>query len=255
MTPSITIYRGFPATNAYPWSPFALKLEARLRFARVPYLLGVGSPREAPRGKIPYVSISGDSGSGSPPVGEPQGDSTLVIRRLVHDGVLPDINDAARRTMGPARVAHDLAVRALLEDKLYFYQVRERWFDNYHTMRAGVMGRLPYPVQVVVGALAYRGVARTLFGQGTGRLTADEKAALQSEVWAAVCDLLVEARSSSSSGGKSDDKPSKTTTPAAGAAAGDTDTASPFWLLGGSGPTEADATLFGFIASSLVCAA
>ncbi|KLU88053.1 hypothetical protein MAPG_07040 [Magnaporthiopsis poae ATCC 64411] len=151
--------------------------------------------------------------------------------------------------MNPARVAHDLAMRALLEDKLYFYQVRERWFDNYYTMRGGVLGQLPYPVQVVVGALAYRGVVRTLFGQGTGRLTAEEKAELQNEVWTAVCDLLVEARSS----GGNNDKPSKATPAGAGAAAGDT--ADPFWLLGGSGPTEADATLFGFVASSLVCAA
>ena len=28
-----------------------------------------------------------------------------------------------------------------------------------------------------------------------------------------------------------------------------------FWVLGGNGPSEADAVLFGFIASTLVCAA
>jgi len=29
----------------------------------------------------------------------------------------------------------------------------------------------------------------------------------------------------------------------------------PFWALGGDEPTEVDATLFGFIASSLICEA
>lgn len=41
-------------------------------------------------------------------------------------------------------------------------------------MRPHVLSALPYPVQLVVGLLAYRKVSQTLYGQGTGRLSAEE---------------------------------------------------------------------------------
>ena len=43
-------------------------------------------------------------------------------------------------------------------------QTYERWVQNYYTMRQGVLGALPYPVQVIVGLLAYRKMARNLDG-------------------------------------------------------------------------------------------
>lgn len=46
-------------------------------------------------------------------------DSTLISEKLVEDGVLDELN----AKFSPTEKAHDLALRALLEDKLYFYQV------------------------------------------------------------------------------------------------------------------------------------
>jgi len=106
----VTLYRGWPGGNKHVWSPFVVKLEARLRFAGVPYTTEAGSRNTAPKGKIPYVECDGES----------FGDSTLIAARLVDSGVLPDIN--AR--LLPDAKAHDHALRALLEDKLYFYHVR-----------------------------------------------------------------------------------------------------------------------------------
>ncbi|KAK7414341.1 hypothetical protein QQX98_006783 [Neonectria punicea] len=215
----LVVYRGSGKTGAFVWSPFVTKLEARLRFAGVPYKVGTGSPASAPRGKIPYVEIGS--------AGEQLGDSALIIQRLVDDGTATDLN--AR--LSPAQRAHDLAIRALLEDKVYFYTAREKWCDNYAIMRAGALAAVPWPAQWLVGLLAHRGVARTLDGQGAGRLTDDEVAAAKAEVWEGVDALLGEARR---------------------AGAGD---GAPFWVLGGAGPTEADATVFGFVAGSLVCEA
>lgn len=117
--PTLTLHRGFPARACYVWSPFCNKLEARLRMAGLPYKLGVGSPLKAPRGKIPYVVFDSNSSGSATPEQQLLGDSGLIVRKFVGDGHIPDLNAG----LTPAERARDLAVRALLEDKLYFYQV------------------------------------------------------------------------------------------------------------------------------------
>lgn len=65
-----------------------------------------------PRGKIPYIEFSSlDS--------EPEklADSSLIIERFVSDALLPDLNS----DLGPTEKVFDVALRALLEEKLYFY--------------------------------------------------------------------------------------------------------------------------------------
>lgn len=123
----LTLYRGWPTPGKYVWSPFVIKLEARLRFAGVPYTAAAGSPMTAPRGKIPYVEARGQ------PLGAPWatreeggetvatlGDSGAIIKALINQGAMPDLN--AQLSAGER--AHDLALRGLLEDRLYFYHVR-----------------------------------------------------------------------------------------------------------------------------------
>ncbi|EFY88372.1 glutathione S-transferase [Metarhizium acridum CQMa 102] len=174
----LTVFRGSPPKNAYVWSPFVTKLEARLRFSGVPYRLGGGSPRSAPRGKIPYVEVAGPGPGGEP---RTMGDSTLIIRSLVEAGALPD---------------------------------------------------------AVAGWLARRAVSSGLYQQGTARLTDDEVRLLKEEAWDSLNALLTESVKTSSR------QRSKTN-----------DDDAPFWVLGGYEPTEADATVYGFIAGALVCTA
>ncbi|KAH8685219.1 hypothetical protein BGZ61DRAFT_479978 [Ilyonectria robusta] len=213
----LTVYRGSAKTGVYVWSPFVIKLEARLRFDGIPYKVGQGSPMSAPRGKIPYIELGA--------AGEQLGDSAFIIRRLVDEGVVADLNAG----VPPVQRARDLAIRALVEDKVYFYATREKWCDNYAVMRAGALAAIPWPLQWLVGLLAQRSIARTLYGQGAGRFADDQVATLNEEVWESVAALLTDAnRASSGAPG-------------------------PFWVLGGGGPTEADASLFGFVATALVC--
>lgn len=114
-------------------------------------------------------------------------------------------------------------------------QTYERWQQCYYTMRPVVLAALPYPVQLVVGLLAYRGNKQTLYGQGTGRLTPEEITTFRQEIWTSINDLLVAAVDANP-----EVKFQRDTV---------------FWLFGGNEPSEADSTLFGFIASALVCAA
>jgi len=114
--PDIVLYTGFEGSGSHSWSPFVTKLETRLRFAGVKYRTAAGSPRAAPRGKIPYVAIR-QSDAGAETL---LGDSALIIEKLVADGIVDDLN----AHLSPAEQANDFALQALLEDKLYFYQVR-----------------------------------------------------------------------------------------------------------------------------------
>lgn len=155
------------------------------------------------------------------------GDSTLIVKALTERGLLPDLNAA----LSPAQRAEDLALRALLEEKLYFYGMRERWIDNYYAQREHILWALPWAVRVLVGALIYRTTLKTLHGQGTGRYTGPEILAFKREIWEAVNGLMVASKAKSRSTGE------------------------PFWVLGGESPTEADGTVFGFIVSVLICTA
>ena len=86
-------------------------------------------------------------------------------------------------------------------------------------------------MQVIVGALVYRKMHSTSYGQGTGRLSPGEIAELKKEVWDSIDALLAISKNQMKKDGEDET----------------------FWMLGGNGPTEADTTLYGFVASSLVC--
>jgi hypothetical protein len=100
-------------------------------------------------------------------------------------------------------------------------------------MRSYVLKALPYPMQVVLGYIIHRNTVKNLHGQGTGRFTDEEIAEFREEIWRNIDNLL--KLSKSKLGAKQKDVP--------------------FWLLGGSDPSEADMTLFGFIVSVLICTA
>ncbi|KAH9907238.1 hypothetical protein F4778DRAFT_721137 [Xylariomycetidae sp. FL2044] len=235
---NITLYRGWLDTGKHVWSPFVVKLEARLRFAGVTYKTDIGNPRVAPRGKIPYVDLSGPRYEGVIKAIDPGNrtgtaqlaDSTFIIRSLTETGALPDLN--ARLT--PEEKATDLALRALLEEKLYFYHGFERWIQNYYTMRDHALWSVPYPMRVIVGLIISRNMTATLYGQGTGRLTPEEISTLRAEIWHTINGMLLASRSKSQPADVNRE---------------------PFWALGGDEPTEADACLFGFIVSVLLCTA
>ncbi|KAL4740520.1 hypothetical protein BDV11DRAFT_204296 [Aspergillus similis] len=122
--------------------------------------------------------------------------------------------------------AHDLAARALLEDKVYFYNMDRKLLHHDHVLSA-----VPDAIRILIGLFIYRSTVQTLHGQGTGRYSADEIEKFREEAWGAVNDLLVASKVKAQN------------------------RAGPFWVLGGEKPTEADATVFGFVVSALICEA
>ncbi len=250
------------STSGHPSSTNSKRGFASLAY--LAYLKDSGSPMQGPKRKIPCISFTSSSASTSRFLG----DSTLIIEKLVEEGELPDLN----AKLSPKEKVMDLAVGALLEDKLYFYQVcslspillpsherrrekmfahdtssvililkmerlrsmrylNEKWHQIYYTMRPHVLGALPYPAQVIVGLLAYRKMKVTLHGQGVLRYTDAEIASLRREIWEGINTLLVSSKTSKRDDGK------------------------PFWVCGGEGPSETDATVLGFVVAVLVCGA
>lgn len=104
--------------------------------------------------------------------------------------------------------------------------------DNYYITRDHNLWAVPYPVKVIVGLIIYRNAVATLHGQGAGRFTREEVAYFRNEIWESFSDLLRASKAKQKAGNEK-----------------------PFWVLGGSDPTEADFTLFGYIVSNSVCAA
>lgn len=123
--------------------------------------------------------------------------------------------------------ALDLALQALVEDKLYFFNMRERWIDNFYVQREQVLEGKPWLVRWLVGGIIYRSHVQTLHGQGTGRFSAEEARGFREEIWGRLEGLLGDSRRRRNGKGS-------------------------FWCLGGEGPTECDVSVFGFVCSALV---
>lgn len=215
----VAIYRGADLPSQYTWSPFVSKLELRCRLSGLKYICEIGFPPSGPKGKIPYVEVTLP---GQPPIWLP--DSTLIAKDLMSKDLLHNLNAGLSRV----ERGQDLSIRALMEDKLAFYDTHERWVKNYYVMRDHAMSKLPYPARIVAGILAYRGIIQRLHEQGTGRFSDAEITAFTEEVWESVNGLLEASLE------KQQEK-------------GDC-----FWVLGGTGPSEADTTVFGFVVANLV---
>jgi hypothetical protein len=121
--PAITLYRGWIDSGKHVWSPFVVKLEARLRFGGISYTTDSGSPRHAPKGKIPYIEWRSKPASGTDTSEQEHvvtiSDSALIVNSLTEAGLLSNLN----AKLSPENKVLDMGLRAMLEDKLYFYHV------------------------------------------------------------------------------------------------------------------------------------
>lgn len=150
-------------------------------------------------------------------------DSSLISKVLIKKGLAHDLN----AHLIVKERGQDLAIRAMLEEKLFFYNVRERWVDNATTMRDYSMAKIPMPARIAAGEQAYRANVQKLHDQGTGRFTDDEIHGFREEIWESVNAFLEHSQRAA--------KPEEC-----------------FWVLGGDNPTEADTTVYGFIVSTLI---
>jgi hypothetical protein len=95
-------------------------------------------------------------------------------------------------------------------------------------MREGVFGHLPWGVRHAVGYGAKQYARVMMYFQGTGRYDAEEVRGFMEEAVGALGGFAEAARGEAEGKG------------------------GVFWILGGSGPSEADFTVFGAVSALLV---
>jgi glutathione S-transferase len=199
----ITLYTFGPAFGLPDPSPFVMKAEVLLKMAGLSYRTDTTGLRGAPKGKLPYIEDDG----------ERIADSTF-IRWHIEKKYGFDFDRGLSREDRAAAWAFE----KLAEDHLYWAVVEARWCDDENFAKGPQVffRKIPAPIRRFVIALIRRRVRRALHGQGMGRHSATEIAALAARSIEAFADFLG---------------------------------AKPFFF--GREPTGLDATAFAFIAGAL----
>lgn len=157
----VVLYQPARALGVPNPSPFCVKLECWLRMTGIAYEIEtVRNPGKGPKGKIPWIQDGRRS----------IGDSQFIIDHLKKTrGVDPDA------PLTPGRRGRAEALRAMVEERLYFAAVWERWIGPaWPATREMLFGFLPPGVRDVAAPLVRRRVKQMLHLQGIGRHTPEE---------------------------------------------------------------------------------
>ncbi|MCK1323584.1 glutathione S-transferase family protein [Bradyrhizobium sp. 156] len=153
------IVHGFGAYFGMPdGSPFVMKTMIQLKLAGLEYEHRASGVAKAPRGKVPYIEDDGEIIS----------DSTL-IRRHIERKYKVDLD--AGLTVEQRAAAWSLEKMA--EDHLYFALIDLRWRDdhNFEVGPAHFFDRLPILLRSLVRRIGRARMTKTLYLQGTSRLS------------------------------------------------------------------------------------
>ena len=163
----ITLYTFGPHFGLPDPSPFVTKTMVQLKMAGLDFRTesDFARFRAAPKGKLPYINDGGTIVA----------DSSAIRRHIekVHGLNLDAGLDARQR-------ATAFTVERMLEEGLYWVMVHTRWIepDNWPILRAAFFDPMPWPLRHLIPVIAQRTVRRNLHGQGTGRHSSDEIAAI-----------------------------------------------------------------------------
>ncbi|XP_002731577.1 failed axon connections homolog [Saccoglossus kowalevskii] len=137
-------------------SPFPLKLETYLRFAKIPYK-SVFSMKMSPKGKTPWIEYNGEILS----------DSSFIIEFLNKEFKV-DLNTH----LSPSDRAVARAFQKMTEENLYWTLVYSRWVaDNQQRLKPFLKNSF---VISILMKMIRRSVKKSLYAQGIGRHTEDE---------------------------------------------------------------------------------
>jgi glutathione S-transferase len=142
-------------------SPFCMKVEVYLKLQKLAYRTHLGSPRAAPKAKLPFIERED---------GTKIADSSAILEALERDHPEPLDRGLSDLDRGRSRI-----LQRALEEGLYFNVLWSRWGDDrgWAEVRK-VFSFLPAPVRPVVSALVRRSVIKSAYVQGTGRHSPDE---------------------------------------------------------------------------------
>lgn len=151
-------------------SPFSLKAETLLRLAGVDYERRDAQPVQGPRKKIPWLIT---------PDGETISDSRNI---LVH------LQRHAGLDLSLAR--HDVAVRRVAEEHLYFASSYFRWQHHPEAVKRAFFAPVPAPFRGLVFRMVKRSAMKAFYAQGLARRPEAEILELAAEDLSALDGLL-----------------------------------------------------------------
>lgn len=175
----ITLYTFGPAFGLPDPSPFVTKAMMLFKLAKLPYQTSTKGFFRAPKGKLPYINDDGTFVA----------DSTFIRWHLEKKYQL-DFD----RGLSVTERATAWAFEKLVEDHLYWALVYQRWIDdaNFHAGMAEFFRAAPAPVRPLAKSIMRNKFRRDLKGQGLGRHTPSEIAALGARSLESIASFLAD---------------------------------------------------------------
>ncbi len=136
-------------------SPFCMKLEAFLRYHKVPFEIKHARPDRGPYRKIPFVKFKD----------EIIGDSSAIINRITAEFQIPD-------PLTDTQKASSHAFKIMAEEHLYWAMVYSRWIepDIWPQVKEAFFAPVPKLMRNFVANKIQKNVMKALEAQGIGRL-------------------------------------------------------------------------------------
>jgi len=158
---SITLYQPDAAFGLPSPSAFCVKLETYLRMADIPYQVASGDPRQAPKGKVPWITDGNETIA----------DSGFIIAYLKqHYGDPLDSKLAAeQRALGHA-------IQRMLEESLYFVSSYSRWVEDegFKIYSDALFQKMPGFLKLFVPNIVRKKAIKKFKAQGIGRHSREE---------------------------------------------------------------------------------
>ncbi|XOV82226.1 MAG: glutathione S-transferase family protein [bacterium] len=162
-TPELTLVTLGGAFDMRNVSPFCLKIEMLMQSLGLQFdLAEQPDPRKAPKGKLPYLEVNGQS----------LADSELITQYL--DELT---GGAVYAGLSSQQQAYGVALTRLAEDHLYWLMVASRWLDDnwWPNVVDGFFHIAPAIIRPLAANAARRQVRQTLDLQGLGRHSISEQ--------------------------------------------------------------------------------
>jgi glutathione S-transferase len=175
----ITLYAFGPYFGLPDPSPHVIKTELHLKMTGLRYQTVLGGLPISPKSKLPFIEDDGETIA----------DSTFIREHLERKyGV--DFDEG----LEPADQAYAWAMERMVEDHLYWAMVHDRWMIDANFARGPIrfFDGAPEALRPTLIAQARDRVRLALHGQGLGRHSGEEIAALAARSLGAVSALIGE---------------------------------------------------------------
>ncbi len=158
----IKLYQFTPIWGLPDLSPFCTKVETYLRMAKIPYENALGSSRNAPKKKLPYIEDTENQ--------KVVCDSNFILDylKVEHTNIDTKLSEE-QKMMG-------YLVERLLEDHMYFNGIYWRWVypAGWEITKRDFLGGIPEDKREAIQTKTREAMSNQIYQQGTGRHSPEE---------------------------------------------------------------------------------